>query len=67
MGKHRKGEVGTSMGGWSAGSGANSKKWKAKNRRFQERQQRLSGRVTVVFDCDQNIGALPKNLKDKEH
>jgi hypothetical protein len=66
MGKHRKGEVGTSMSGWSGGSGGNWKKW-AKNRRFLERQQRLSGKVMVVFDRDQNIGALPKNLKDKEH
>ena len=66
MCKHRKGEMGTSMGGWPAGSSGDWKKWKAKNKRFLERQQRLSSKATVVFDRGQTIEALPDNLKDKE-
>jgi hypothetical protein len=63
MGKHRKGEIGTSMGGRPSSSSAN---WKAKQKRFLERQQRLSSKTTVVFDRDQKIGAIPENLREKE-
>src|SRR5580704_16819972 len=55
--------MGTSMGGWPAGSSENRRKLKAKNKRFLERQQRRSGKAMVVFES--NIGRRFRRLTTK--
>jgi hypothetical protein len=58
--KHPKGSTGTSLGGRLEGKGRNSQ---AREKRFIERQQRLSGKCKVIYDRESGEGAIPPNLR----
>jgi len=59
MGKHLKGSTGTSMGGRVSSRNSN---WKARQKRFLDRQRRLSGKCGVLYDRDSETGAIQQSL-----
>ena len=59
--KNPKGKTGASLGGWIEGRKSNGN---ARQKRFVERQQRLSGECKLLYDRGSGEGAIPANLKD---
>jgi hypothetical protein len=54
-----KGSTGASLGGRPTGGDSD---WKGRQKRFRERQRRLSGDCTELYNRDSGKGTIPPNL-----
>jgi hypothetical protein len=63
MAKHPRGSLGTSA---RIVDPRSSKTARQRNKVSLTRQQRRSGDCKIVYDRDQNVGAVPTNLKERE-